>query len=68
MFVLLSGRVEQLDAIRKMTFARVICAGGDAMDAIQLRAFEPVSESNPVTPCTDELNKHSLDLTLWKGD
>ena len=58
---------EQLAAIRNMTFARVLCGNGDAMDEIQPRAFEPVSGSNPVLSCSgDQIPR--LNLTLWKDD
>jgi len=53
-----------LASIRGITFARLLCDNGDAMDAIQERAMESVSESNPKKRCSGS-DIPRLDLTLW---
>jgi peroxidase len=55
---------EQLASIRQVSFARILCDNGDAMDAIQERAMESVSATNPKKRCSgDEIPR--LDLNLW---
>ncbi|XP_057373480.1 peroxidasin homolog [Daphnia carinata] len=55
---------DQLSSIRDVTLARVLCENGDAMDTIQERALEAVSESNPRKHCSG-YQIPRLDLTRW---
>ncbi|KAB0802344.1 hypothetical protein PPYR_04530 [Photinus pyralis] len=53
----------QLNEIRKASFAGWLCDNGNNVQLMQPRAFEAVSESNPLTPCE---TLPSIDLSLWK--
>ncbi|KAK5650910.1 hypothetical protein RI129_001939 [Pyrocoelia pectoralis] len=55
--------LEQLNEIRKASFARWLCDNGNNVELMQVRAFEVVTESNPLGPCE---NLPSIDLSLWK--
>lgn len=57
--------VDQLKEIRKTTLARVLCDNGDAMDAIQLKSMEIVSESNHRKRCAgDDIPR--MDISSWE--
>lgn len=56
---------DQLKEIRKTTLARVLCDNGDAMDAIQLKSMEIVSESNPRKRCAGD-DIPLMDLSSWE--
>ena len=57
--------LDQLNEIRKTSLAQVLCVNGDAMDAIQSRAMETVSETNARRRCA-EFPK--IDLTSWEDE
>jgi len=57
--------IEQLETIRNVSFARILCENGDAMDMIQDRAFEAVADENPKKHCSG-YQIPRLDLTRWK--
>ncbi|XP_034944440.1 peroxidase-like [Chelonus insularis] len=54
---------EQLSEIRKTTLARFMCDNSDGIISIQRRAFERLSDKNPLVSC-DELP--SIDFSYWK--
>ena len=56
---------DQLATIRNMSFSRILCENGDAMDVVQERAFEAISETNPRKHCAG-YQIPRLDLTRWK--
>ncbi|XP_026731747.1 peroxidase-like isoform X1 [Trichoplusia ni] len=54
----------QLQAIRKgASMARILCDNGDAIRAMQPRAFELISPQNKLVPCNQ---LPFIDLTLWQ--
>ncbi|XP_076249347.1 peroxidase [Calliopsis andreniformis] len=55
--------LEQLNEIRKSSFARLLCDNGDHITHMQLRAFNGVSATNPIVSC-NRIPK--VDLSLWK--
>ncbi|XP_012238866.1 peroxidase isoform X2 [Bombus impatiens] len=55
--------IEQLNEIRKASISRLFCDNGDHITSMQLRGFQQVSASNPITICD---NIPSVDLSLWK--
>ncbi|XP_072940692.1 salivary peroxidase/catechol oxidase-like [Epargyreus clarus] len=54
---------DQLQSIRKMTVARLLCDVGDSVTQIQPKAFYRIRPGNELCNC-DEIEK--LDLTPWK--
>ena len=58
--------LDQLASIHNVTLARILCDNGDALDEIQGRAMQPVSEHNQKLSCSDHLNLPRVDLSLWK--
>lgn len=54
----------QLETIRNITLARVLCENGDNLDMIPGRALEGISETNPLLHCSG-YQIHRLDLTRW---
>ncbi|XP_011500917.1 PREDICTED: peroxidase-like [Ceratosolen solmsi marchali] len=55
--------IEQLTEIRKASISRLFCDNGDEIHLMQLRGFEQVSQTNPLTRCD---NIPSINLNLWK--
>lgn len=55
---------DQLATIRTVSLARLLCDNGDALDMIQGKALESVSESNPRKHCSG-YQIPRLDLTRW---
>jgi hypothetical protein len=58
--------VDQLAVIENVTLAAVICANSN-ITTIQPSALKLPSGDNKAILCTDVLEKHNLDLALWKG-
>ena len=59
-----STRTAQLETIRNITLARVLCENGDNLDMIPGRALEGISETNPLLHCSG-YQIPRLDLTRW---
>lgn len=55
---------EQLATLRDVTLARILCDNSDALDLIQDRALEAISEKNPRKHCSG-YQIARLDLTRW---
>ena len=64
--------LSQLQQIRKITMARLMCDGAaehDAVSMVPLHAFLlPSSQDNPLTSCSDTQQIPAIDLTAWKED
>ncbi|XP_014230679.1 peroxidase [Trichogramma pretiosum] len=59
----LAFTIEQLQELRKASIARLLCDNGDNIQLMQMRAFEQVSQSNPLVSCNQI---PAIDLSLWK--
>lgn len=56
--------VDQLATIRDVSLARLLCDNSDALDLIQGKALESVSQTNPRKHCSG-YQIPRLDLTRW---
>ncbi|KAL3277115.1 hypothetical protein HHI36_012472 [Cryptolaemus montrouzieri] len=54
----------QLDEIKKVTFARIICDNSDKVEKVQPRVFEAISDKNAPVSCDSEAI-HKINLELW---
>ena len=60
--------VAQLDAIRKVTMARIICDNSDVGE-IQPNAFKTSDgKSNKLTPCSDKSLLPELDIRVFRDE
>lgn len=58
---------EQLQEIRKVTFARLICDNGDNIQQIQQFVFFAPARGNSLMPCRGDSIPH-MDLTQWTNE
>lgn len=56
---------EQLNEIRKVSLARILCDNGDKMGHMQARAMESVGNDNPRKLCTD-VEIARFDVNQWE--
>jgi len=56
----------QLDSIRSMSFARVLCHASDTVDWVTPNVFWTPSATNPWLPCKGQ-DIPQIDLQLWKS-
>ena len=54
----------QLQELRKVTLASLLCEDGDALDMIQMRVMERVSSTNPRKRCSEI---PQMDLSYWES-
>jgi len=54
----------QLQELRKVTLARLLCDDGDALDVIQTRVMERVTPANPRKRCSEI---PAIDLSYWES-
>ncbi|XP_070507823.1 peroxidase-like [Chironomus tepperi] len=54
---------QQLNQIRKTSFARILCDNSNNITTVQPQAFFTVNDTNPIVPCSQI---PTLDLSFWQ--
>ncbi|RWS10581.1 peroxidase-like protein [Dinothrombium tinctorium] len=57
---------EQLEQLRKVSFARIVCDNFDNVKVVPRKAFQAVSQSNSKELCTDEMKLPKMNLEFWR--
>ncbi|CAL4122234.1 unnamed protein product, partial [Meganyctiphanes norvegica] len=62
-----SFKIEQLQEIRRTSWARILCDNSDNLDSVQPLAFRLSNNFNPQVPCSSPVIPQ-LNLQPWRGE